>query len=217
MSAEQNDGVRELGARANDTVPLTEAQLQATEDAIAIHFKKILEQLRIIPEVDHNTNRTAERWSKMLVRELCAGRFSECPVTTDFPNVAKIDQVYAVGPISIRSLCSHHFMPIRGQVWVGVLPGDRVLGLSKFSRIAQWVFARPQIQEEATEQLAATLQALINPSGLAVLVRAEHLCMTHRGVEEHETLMTTSVMTGAFRESESARSELLALVAGMGF
>lgn len=204
-------------ALANGTVEVTGSELDQIEATVATHFAHILSALRIDTIHDHNTHNTANRYAKMLVRELCSGRFSACPDVTDFPNVTRVDQVYAVGPIAIRSLCSHHFMPVRGQVWIGVLPGERVLGLSKFSRVAQWVFARPQIQEEATHQLAHTLGTLMNPEGLGVVVRAEHLCMTHRGVEEHEALMTTSVMEGAFRREAAARAELMSIISGMGF
>lgn len=203
---------------ANQSVgALDEDELTRMEGTVAVLFESILQSLRIDTHSDHNTQRTAERWAKMMVRETCIGRFSACPDVTDFPNVAQLDQVYAVGPLAIRSLCSHHFMPVRGDAWIGVLPGDRVLGLSKFARLAQWVFARPQIQEEATTQLADLLEGMIKPKGLAVVVRAEHLCMTHRGVEEHSTQMTTSVLRGAFLSSGPARAEFMTMIQGMRF
>lgn len=107
--------------------------------------------------------------------------------------------------------------PIQGQAWCAVIPGSRVIGLSKFTRLANWVMARPQIQEEAVVQIADTLEGLIKPRALAVIIRAEHSCMSWRGVRDNGTVMVTSVMRGLFRESGASRSELMALLKGQGF
>jgi GTP cyclohydrolase I len=108
-------------------------------------------------------------------------------------------------------------MPIVGHVWVGVIPSDKLLGLSKFARLAEWVFARPQIQEEATEQLADEIQEALNPIGLGVVCKAEHMCMTLRGVRSNQSLMTTSVMKGALFEDQTARSEFMDLIKGQDY
>jgi len=142
------------------------------------------------------------------------GRYVPPPRVTDFPNARKLDELYTVGPITVRSACSHHMVPIIGQAWIGVVAKDRVIGLSKFSRLTEWVLSRPQIQEEATVQLADLLEGLLQPAGLAVVVRANHMCMSWRGVKDRNTVMVTSVMRGVFRTDPAARAEFMALTRG---
>jgi GTP cyclohydrolase I len=172
----------------------------------------MLRALIIDVEGDHNTNGTARRIAKMYVDEVFAGRYQPCPETTDFPNAKGLDEVYTLGPISVSSACSHHFAPIVGRLWVGVIPGDRVIGISKFARLARWVMSRPQIQEEAAVMLADEIERRIKPKGLALVIQAEHTCMTWRGIREAESKMTSSIMRGAFKTDEKARAEFLSLI-----
>lgn len=172
----------------------------------------LLRALVIDTKEDPNTKETARRMAKMFVREVFRGRYEPMPALKDFPNQKSLDEVYIVGPITVRSACSHHFVPIVGRCWFGVIPGERVIGLSKFARLADWIFRRPQIQEESTIQLADIIEETIKPKALAVVVEAEHLCMTWRGVEETSSKMTTSVMRGLFREDTDARAEFLRLL-----
>lgn len=174
--------------------------------------ENLLKALVIDTKNDHNTKETAKRMAKMFVREVFRGRYEPMPPLKSFPNVKAVDEIYLVGPITIRSGCSHHMVPIMGKAWIGVIPGERLIGLSKFNRLTDWVFARPQIQEEATQMLADIISDEIAPKGLAIIVEAQHLCMTWRGVRESETTMTTSVMRGALREDAQARNEFLNLV-----
>ncbi|ACL61068.1 GTP cyclohydrolase I [Methylobacterium nodulans] len=198
---------------ANDTIwpHLTELERQLLEDEVADRAAALLDALIIDRENDHNTADTPRRLAKMFMREVFRGRYVEAPCVTDFPNVRKVDQVYVVGPVSVRSTCSHHFAPILGSAWVGVIPGERVIGLSKFNRLADWIFSRPQIQEEAVVQLADAMEEAMQPRGLGVIVRARHLCCAWRGVRD-QTEMVSSEMRGLFRTEAAARGELLALV-----
>lgn len=202
---------------ANDCIAdnLTPTDLAAIEGEVADRFEDVLDALVIAR--DHNTEGTAKRVAKMFVRELFQGRYQCRPAMTDFPNSKKLDELYTVGPITVRSTCAHHFCPIEGQAWCGVVPGERIIGLSKFARLANWVLSRPQIQEEAVVQLADELEDLIKPQGLGVVIRCRHACMTMRGVNEHETTMTTSVMRGLFKLDSKARSEFLAIIDGQRF
>lgn len=175
----------------------------------------LLTALRI--PIDHNTEETAARVARMFVREVFAGRYAPMPALTRFPNVRNVDQIYAVGPIAFRSCCAHHLVPILGRVWIGVLPGEWLIGLSKFHRLTQWIMSRPQIQEEATDQLAAALDEVISPPGLGVIVKAKHLCTAWRGVRDEPSELTTSVMRGAFFTNPAARAELMTLIGGMGY
>lgn len=207
---------RGISYKANDNIAehLRDGDLEAIEREAETHIHALLRALVIEP--DHNTMDTARRVAKMYVREVFAGRYEARPVVTDFPNVRHLDELYSVGPITVRSVCSHHLCSVLGRAWIGVMPGERVIGLSKLTRLTQWVMARPQIQEEAVMQLADEIEAQTSPKGLGVLIRATHACMTTRGVCDHDTTMTTSVMRGALRDNHAARNEFLRLIGAQG-
>lgn len=200
---------------ANDSIAqyLTPEQIDEIESNTKYACESLLRALMIDTANDHNCRHTAERMAKMMVRETLRGRYFKKPVITEFPNAKGLDEVYSVGPITVRSLCSHHFQPIVGKAWVGVLPRDRLIGLSKFSRIIEWFASRPQIQEEMVIQIANEFEQLIRPLGLAVVIEASHGCMICRGVKESpDCKMVTSVMRGVFREKPEARAEFLSFV-----
>ena len=123
--------------------------------------------------------------------------------------------MYTSGPISIRSTCAHHFQNIVGNAWVGIIPNGEVIGLSKFNRIVHHIAERPQIQEEMTTQIAESLQEYAHTKHIAVVVKAEHHCMTHRGVKEHESDMTTAIMLGAFKDDPATRDEFYKICMSM--
>lgn len=204
---------------ANDCIAnaLDPGDLAWIEEGVIKACQQLLDALVIDTENDHNTRETARRLAKMFVRETFRGRYQHGPAITSFPNAKKLDELYTLGPIAVRSTCSHHFAPITGSVWVGVVPGKSVIGISKFSRVADWIMSRPQIQEEAVVQLADTLESLIEPRGVAVVLKATHHCMTMRGVKEHDTSMVTSVMRGLFREAHGTRSEFFNIIQGQGY
>jgi GTP cyclohydrolase IA len=213
--------IKEIGGSffANDNISayLKAGDLDKIRADVELAMNDLLEALVIDVENDHNTKETAKRVAKMYVDEVFKGRFLPAPAITDFPNAKDLDQIYTIGPITVRSACSHHLVPITGQAWIGVIPSNRVIGISKFNRLCEWVMARPQIQEEATVQLADLIEEKINPLGLAVVVKATHQCMTWRGVRDNGVSMTTSVMRGKFREDEKARNEFLAIIKGQGY
>lgn len=151
----------------------------------------------------------------MFIREIFAGRYIKSPSITSFPNAQDYDQLYIVGPIDVRSTCAHHFQQISGKAWVGVFPGTNVIGLSKFNRIVDHIASRPQIQEEMTVQIADEIERITEAKGIAVVVKAEHSCMTHRGVKAHESDMVTSVMRGELRTEIKLREEFFSLLSSM--
>ena len=191
------------------------------KDKILSNVEKVccvlLDALLIDYKNDHNTKETPKRMAKMFVNEVFHGRYTERPRVTHFPNVKKVDEIYTVGPITVRSACAHHFCPIFGSVWIGVRPSENIIGLSKFHRITEWVMARPQIQEEAVVMLADELESLIKPLGLAVIMKATHTCITWRGVKDNESTMISSVMRGEFLTSIHQKEEFLRLIRGQGF
>jgi GTP cyclohydrolase I len=133
---------------------------------------------------------------------------------TEFPNASSLNELMIVGPITVRSACSHHFCPIMGRLWIGLMPNEHsnLIGLSKYSRLAEWVMSRPQIQEEAITQLADLLMEKVRPDGLAVVMEADHFCMHWRGVKDSQTMMINSVMRGSFLKDHTLRAEFLSLI-----
>lgn len=187
-----------------------ESLLQEVEDKM----KHVLESLVIDTDNDHNTNETAKRLAKMYIKEVFNGSYVTSPDITEFPNAERLNELMIVGPITVRSACSHHFCPIIGKIWIGVLPNENtnVIGLSKYARLAEWVMGRPQIQEEAVVQLADLIQQKTRPDGLALVMEATHFCMAWRGVKDLDSRMINSVMRGAFLKDPILRREFLALI-----
>ena len=178
---------------ANDNIAafIEPGEMDALLEEVAGKMQGVLESLVIDVTHDHNTQDTARRVAKMYLNELMI-----------------------VGPITVRSACSHHFCPIMGRLWIGLLPNEHsnLIGLSKYSRLAEWIMSRPQIQEEAIAQVADLLMNKVAPDGLAVVMEADHFCMHWRGVKDNATKMINSVMRGAFLKNASLRREFLALV-----
>mgnify|MGYP000447437386 FL=1 len=201
---------------ANDNISefIREGELPELQVEIAAKLRDVLKSLVIDTESDHNTQDTAKRVAKMYLNEVFRGRYVPPPPVTEFPNVEHLNELMIVGPITIRSACSHHFCPIMGRVWIGVMPNQHsnLIGLSKYARLADWVMSRPQIQEEAVSQLANLLQEKIQPDGLALVMEADHFCMHWRGVKDVNAKMINSVMRGSFLKDANLRREFLALV-----
>jgi GTP cyclohydrolase I len=151
----------------------------------------------------------------MFVREVFAGRYQPAPDVTEFPNAEHLNELMIVGPMRVRSACSHHLCPIMGRAWVGVMPNaeSNLIGLSKYARLIGWVMSRPQIQEEAVVQIAELLERRLRPDGIAVVLEADHYCMHWRGVKDDEARMVNSVMRGSFLTDASLRREFLSLLA----
>jgi GTP cyclohydrolase I len=177
----------------------------------------LLKSLVIDIENDYNTNNSAYRIAKMYLDEVFSGRYEKKPVVTTFPNKRHFDELYSLGPIRVKSACSHHFVEIDGHCWVGIFPGDTVIGISKIARIVDWVCRRPQIQEEMIIILADELEKIIAPQGLGVVIKAKHHCMTWRGVEEEQAEMVSSVMRGKLRDDHNLKIELFNLIKAQGF
>jgi len=210
------DRIKNSGTRfsANDNISdfINPGELEILEKEVASRVKDLLKSLVIDVENDHNTQETAERVSKMYLNEVFKGRYYEQPKVTSFPNDKNLDEIYTVGPISVRSACSHHLVPILGECWIGIKPGNKVIGLSKFARVADWVFSRPHIQEEAVMILADEIVKLCESKGLGIIVKAQHYCMKWRGVKEPNTSMINSVVRGDFRHDLSLKQEFFELV-----
>ena len=201
---------------ANDNIAdfIEEGELAELQQEVQNKLQDVFESLIIDTDNDHNTQETAKRVAKMWLRETFGGRYHAFPRVTSFPNMG-YKSMYTSGPISIRSTCAHHFQNIVGNAWIGIIPNGQVIGLSKFNRIVHHIAERPQIQEEMTTQIAEALQEYAHTKNIAVVVKAEHHCMTHRGVKEHESDMTTAIMLGAFKEDPATRDEFYKICMSM--
>jgi GTP cyclohydrolase I len=201
----------------NDNISefIHDGELGLLQEEVEEKFSEVLKSLVIDTENDHNTRETAKRVAKMFIKEIFSGRYVESPKITSFPNAQSYDQLYIVGPIDVRSTCAHHLQNIIGNAWVGVFPGKNVIGLSKFNRIVDHIATRPQIQEEMTVQIADEIERITDAEGIAVVIKAEHMCMTARGVKAHDSDMVTSVMRGALRDQQKLREEFFSLLQGM--
>ncbi len=201
---------------ANDNIAefIEPGDLAKLLDEVEIKMQGVLESLVIDTVNDHNTGNTARRVAKMYLNEVFRGRYVTGPEVTEFPNAEHLNELMIVGPITVRSACSHHFCPVIGKVWIGVMPNEHtnVIGLSKYARMAEWIMNRPQIQEEAVVQLADLIQQKTQPDGMAIVMEATHYCMAWRGVKDMDSRMINSVMRGSFLKDPNLRREFLALI-----
>ena len=201
---------------ANDNIAefVKPGELELLQNEVQNEMQRVLSSLVIDTENDHNTKETAKRVAKMFLNETFGGRYVPEPRVTSFPNMG-YNNLYTTGPITIRSTCAHHLQNIVGKCWVGIFPEEEVIGLSKFNRLLHHIAERPQIQEEMTTQIADKLVQYAKTPNVAVVVKAEHHCMTHRGVKEHDSDMTTAVMLGKFRDDPNLKQEFYNLMLSM--
>ncbi|HEX9720979.1 MAG TPA: GTP cyclohydrolase I [Ramlibacter sp.] len=203
---------------SNDNIAdfIQPGELEQLQLEVEGKMQGVLDSLVIDTSSDHNTSETARRVAKMYVSEVFKGRYVKPPTITEFPNAERLNELMIVGPIAVRSACSHHFCPVIGKLWIGVMPNEHtnVIGLSKYARLAEWVMGRPQIQEEAVVQLADLIMEKTQPDGMALVMEASHYCMAWRGVKDMDAKMLTSVMRGVFLKDSALRREFLALIPG---
>ncbi len=201
---------------SNDNIAafIEPGELEKLLDEVESKMQGVLDSMVIDTQSDHNTGDTARRVAKMYLNEVFKGRYVKQPAITEFPNAEHLNELMIVGPITVRSACSHHFCPVIGKVWIGVMPNEHtnVIGLSKYARLAEWVMGRPQIQEEAVVQLADLIMEKTQPDGLAIVMEASHYCMAWRGVKDMDSKMINSVMRGVFLKDSALRREFLALI-----
>ena len=220
LSASERIRYRLVGAdcrfHAYDNISafIKDGEMEELKAEVQAKMQEVLQALVIDTDSDHNTNETAKRVARMFLTEVFRGRYVPMPAVTEFPNFSRLNELMIVGPVKVRSACSHHLCPIMGKVWIGILPNEHsnLIGLSKYARICDWIMSRPQIQEEAVTMLANELQDRVKPDGLAIVMEADHFCMHWRGVKDDESMMTNSVMRGAFLKDANLRREFLSLL-----
>jgi GTP cyclohydrolase I len=201
---------------ANDNISafIEPGELEELHEEVESKVLAMLNSLVIDVDHDHNTRETARRVAKMYLTEVFRGRYVPPPNVTEFPNASHLNELMIMGPVTVRSACSHHLCPIMGKLWIGVMPNanSNLIGLSKYSRIADWIMSRPQIQEEAIIQLSDLMMEMVKPNGLAVVMEADHFCMHWRGVKDNASKMVNSVMRGVFLADGALRREFLSLI-----
>jgi GTP cyclohydrolase IA len=201
-----------LKASAKKT-PVIEMKRKSPQGAIASRMRDVLAELGEDPQREGLVN-TPERVEKAL-RYLTSGYTANLDqIVNGALFDVKYDEVVIVRDIEFFSMCEHHMLPFFGKIHVAYLPDKKVIGLSKLPRIVDVFARRLQIQERLTQEVAETLQNLIQPKGVAVICEAQHFCMMMRGVEKQHSGAITSAMLGAFRENKETRNELLSLISG---
>ena len=177
-------------------------------DEATAAFEKVLDALLIDRETDPNSQGTARRLAKMYFNEIMSGRYEPAPSATAFPNESS--QAYKgmlVVRSELKSMCSHHHQPVSGVAYIGIIPGDKVIGLSKYTRIAQWCARRGTLQEELTNDILREIIAATGSEHVGVYVQATHGCCENRGIMAHSSLTQTCVLNGGFLTDDSVKQE----------
>lgn len=196
--------------KANENVVLEDSEKTLMIEKLTSHFKEILKDMKYDLD-DQQIKETPKRIAKMWINELFKGNYEKAPDLTVFENTEKINDIVFLGPISVKSTCSHHFIPFIGNCFIAYIPNEKIVGISKLARIVKWFMRRPQIQEELVKQIADYIEEKLNPKGVAVYIEAQHLCMTVRGVEEYNSKMKSSAIRGAFNE-DACRKEFFDMI-----
>ena len=189
---------------------IQEGEKQQLIDELAVKFEDVLQGLVIDTENDPNSNDTGRRLAKMYINELMAGRYEAMPGATAFPNDS--DDRYE-GMLVVRSeltsMCSHHHQIVKGVAYIGIIAADKLIGLSKYTRIAQWCAARGTLQEELANDIVREIQKATGAEHLGVYVQATHGCVENRGVKAHSSLTQTTVLKGAFKDDPATKKEFM--------
>ena len=171
-------------------------------------FELVLDRLLIDRETDPNSKGTARRLAKMYFNEIMAGRYEPAPDATAFPNDSegRYEGMLVVRS-ELRSMCSHHHQPVSGVAYIGIIAAQKLIGLSKYTRIAQWCARRGTLQEELCNDIAREIMKATDATDVGVYVQAVHGCCENRGIMAHSSLTQTTVLKGAFRDDQSTKKE----------
>ena len=203
----KESGIRHW-AGDNISAVLQEGDKEALIDEATTAFESVLDALVIDRYQDPNSKGTAHRLAKMYYNEIMAGRYDAAPSATAFPNDS--DDRYEgmlVVRSELKSMCSHHHQPVAGIAYIGIIAADKLIGLSKYTRIAQWCARRGTLQEELANDIAREIQAATDAEHLGVYIQATHGCCENRGIMAHSSLTQTTVLRGAFKEDSGTKKE----------
>ena len=187
---------------------ITEEKKEQLIDEATDAFEQVLDVLLIDRESDPNSQGTARRLAKMYFNEIMAGRYEPAPDATAFPNDSK-DRYEGMLVVrsELRSMCSHHHQPVSGVAYIGIIAANKLIGLSKYTRIAQWCARRGTLQEELANDIAREIAKATGSNNVAVYIQAVHGCCENRGIMAHSSLTQTTVLTGAFKNDPDTKKE----------
>lgn len=206
--------LKEAGKRfwAGDNIAdfLEEGDREALIDELVPKFESVLDGLVIDRKNDPNSNQTGRRLAKMYVKELMAGRYEPMPNATAFPNVTE-DRYEGMLVVrsELKSVCSHHHQPVTGVAYIGIIAADTLIGLSKYTRIAQWCARRGTLQEELCNDIAREIMEATGSNDVGVYIQATHGCCENRGIMAHSSLTQTTVLKGSFKEESKVQQEFM--------
>jgi len=202
------DADKRYWAGDNISEYITDKEKDLLVDELTGKFEGVLESLIIDTTTDPNSQGTARRLAKMYVYEVMAGRYEESPNATAFPNDTEgaYDGMLVVRS-ELKSMCSHHHQPVSGVAYIGIIAGPKLIGLSKYTRIAQWCARRGTLQEELCMDIAREIEFATGSKDVAVYIQATHGCCENRGIMAHSSLTQTTVLRGAFKADQSVKKE----------
>jgi len=206
--------LKEAGKRfwAGDNISdfIEEGEKQQLVDELTSKFEEVLQGLVIDTENDPNSNGTGKRLAKMYINELMAGRYEPIPAATAFPNdsASRYEGMLVVRS-ELTSMCSHHHQIVRGVAYIGIIASEKLIGLSKYTRIAQWCAMRGTLQEELANDITREIQKATGAKHLGVYIQATHGCVENRGVKAHSSLTQTTVLKGAFKDDPATKKEFM--------
>lgn len=177
-------------------------------DELEEKFAGVLDTLIIDRETDPNSIDTPRRLAKMYILEIMAGRYDKDPRITSFPNDGKYDQLIVIR-MDLKSMCSHHHQPVNGVCYVACMPGEEVIGLSKYTRVAQHLASRGHLQEELCEMIAYRIEKLTKSKAVGVYIKARHGCCENRGIRSSNSSTQTTVLKGELKTNPSLKQEFM--------
>ena len=201
-------GAYRYHAADNISQCILEGEHELLIDEVADKFEDVLQSLVIDTLDDPNSNGTARRLAKMYVNEIMGGRYYNAPKVTSFPNDGQYDQLIVVRS-DIKSMCSHHHQPVTGICYIACMPGEQLIGLSKYTRIAQHLASRGHLQEELTEMIASEIERLTKSPAVGVYIRARHGCCENRGIRSSNSATQTTVLKGALKTDPALKNEFM--------
>ena len=199
---------RRFWAGDNISEYISDAVKEKLIDEATEAFEGVLDELLIDRENDPNSKGTARRLAKMYFNEIMGGRYEPAPDCTAFPNDAQ-DRYEGMLVVrsELRSMCSHHHQPVAGVAYIGIIAANKLIGLSKYTRIAQWCARRGTLQEELANDIAREIEHATGAKDLGVYIQAQHGCCENRGIMAHSSLTQTTVLKGAFKDDQSTKKE----------
>ena len=205
----QADGGR-CWAGDNISKYISDNEKQGLIAELADKFEEVLQSLVIDTATDPNSRGTAKRLAKMYVQEIMCGRYDSPPHATAFPNDGKNRyEGMLVVRSELRSMCSHHHQPVSGVAYIGIIAASKLIGLSKYTRIAQWCARRGTLQEELCNDIAREIMRATDSENVGVYIQMIHGCCENRGIMAHSSLTQTTVLKGAFHDDMGTKKEFM--------